>query len=144
VSSPLDRYIALLPQKPPFLFLDQLEELVHGERARGAKTFESGHRVFENHLPGEPLVPGVILIEALAQLSGTVLIPPEGTSPVRGFLGSVERMRFRRLIRPDERIVLTARLDRRFGTVARFEVEASVGGEVAADGLVTVATRPSS
>lgn len=131
--------IAFLPQKPPAVYLDEVLELAPQERAVGATTFPAGHRIFEGHLPGEPLVPGVILIEALAQLSGIVLIPAEGR-PVRGYLGEVAQMRFRRLIRPGERILLRAELERRFGRAARFRVSAEVDGVEAASGTITVAS----
>jgi 3-hydroxyacyl-[acyl-carrier-protein] dehydratase len=136
--SDLDRLIEYLPQKKPFLFLDHVTEAVSGERASGTKTFPAGDRIFENHLPDEPLVPGVILIEALAQLCAVVLIPAEGEQPVHGYLAEVSRMRFRRLIHPDETITLHAALDRRMGTAARFDVRAQVGEEVAAEGFITV------
>jgi len=134
----LDALIRFLPQKKPFLFLDHVTEAVPGERAAGTKTFPAGDRIFENHLPDEPLVPGVILIEALAQLCAVVLIPRDGGQPIHGYLAEVSRIRFRRLIHPDEVIRLEARLDRRMGTAARFEVCARVGDEVAAEGFVTV------
>ncbi|MBI3725691.1 beta-hydroxyacyl-ACP dehydratase [bacterium] len=135
----LDRYIGFLPQKPPFLFLDAIDQLIHMKTASGRKMFPVGDRVFENHLPGEPLVPGVILIEALAQLSGIVLIPEDGL-PVHGYLAGVDQMRFRRLVHPDEEIVLRATLERRFGSAARFEVQATVRGESAAAGALTLST----
>jgi len=138
MTDDLDRYIALLPQKPPFLFVERLLELEPSVRARGTKTFPAGDRVFENHLPDEPLVPGVILIEALAQLSGLVLVPGDAGEPVRGYLAGVSRMRFRRLIHPDEEIELESRLATRIGSAARFAVRARVGDEVAAEGEVTV------
>lgn len=136
--SDLDRLIELLPQKKPFLFLDHVTAAVSGERAAGTKTFPAGDRIFENHLPDEPLVPGVILIEALAQLCAVVLIPDTGGQPIHGYLAEVSRMRFRRLIHPDETIQLEAKLDRRMGTAARFDVCAKVGDEVAAEGFITV------
>jgi 3-hydroxymyristoyl/3-hydroxydecanoyl-(acyl carrier protein) dehydratase len=133
-----DRLIELLPQKPPFRFVDEVLELARGESIVGAVTFPRGHRVFEGHLPGEPIVPGVILIEALAQVAGLILAP-EGGAPLRGYLGEVLRMRFRRAVRPDERVRLRARLAQRFGKVIRFEGVADVGGgEVAAEGEITV------
>ncbi len=135
---PLDRVIDQLPQKPPFLFVEEVLELEPGVRVKAAKTFPDGDRVFENHLPDEPLVPGVILIEALAQASGLALIPEDGT-PVRGYLAEVDRMRFRRLIHPGERIILESTLERRFGSAARFDVRASVEGETAAEGAITIA-----
>lgn len=136
--SDLDGLIDMLPQKPPFLFVDHVEEFEPGVRAVGNKTFPAGDRVFENHLPDEPLVPGVILIEAMAQLSGLVLVPGGEAGSIHGYLAEVSRVRFRRLIHPDERITLRSTLDRRMGTAARFEVSAEVGDEIAAEGFVTV------
>jgi len=129
----LDRYIDFLPQRPPFRFVDRVLAHEPGVRAVAERTFPAGDRVFENHLPGNPLVPGVILIEALAQTSGLVCIPEEGR-PATGYLAEVRAVRFHRLIHPDETIRLTATLARAFGSVARFEVEAEVDGERAAAG----------
>jgi len=133
----LDRLIDCLPQKPPFLFVDHLTALDHGVSAVGTVCFQSGHPIFENHLPGRPLVPGVILIEALAQLCGLALVPAAG-QPVVGLLAEVGRMRFRRLIQPDETIVLQVSLTRQIGSAARFDVRAEVDGELAAEGQITV------
>jgi 3-hydroxyacyl-[acyl-carrier-protein] dehydratase len=133
----LNRYIEYLPQKPPFLFIDELQEVEYLRHAVGTKTFVTGHPIFENHLPGEPLVPGVILIEALAQLSGIVLIPPEGYA-VRGYLAAVNRVRFRRLVHPDERIRLRSVLERRFKSVAIFEVCGEISGAEVASGSLTI------
>lgn len=143
-SGDLDALIDLLPQKAPFLFIDRVLELEPQGRVRGSKRFPAGHPIFENHLPGEPLVPGVILIEALAQLSGITLVGAEGRC-LRGYLGEVTRMRFHRLIHPDEEIVLEARRETAFGPFARFAVTATVGGELAAEGsLILVEARGAS
>ncbi len=137
-GSCLDRLIRFLPQKPPFLFVEHVLELETGRSVRGSTVFPAGHAVFENHLPGDPLVPGVILIEALAQLAGIALMDPAG-APLRGYLAEVEKMRFLRLVRPDETIELAARLEEAFGQFARFAVTAAVDGEVAARGVITLA-----
>ena len=84
-----------------------------------------------------PLVPGVALIEALAQLAGIALVSAEGR-PLRGYLGEVTRMRFHRLIRPGEEIVLAAVLEQGFGSFARFAVRAEVAGELAAEGSLVL------
>ena len=93
--------------------------------------------MFEGHLPGDPIVPGVILIEALAQLSGICLLR-DGESVARGFLADVARMRFRRLVRPDERVTLRAELVKSFGSTARFDVVSEVAGECACEGVLTI------
>lgn len=129
--------IELLPQKPPFRFVDGLDVVEPLARVRGHVCFAAGHRVFENHLPGRPLVPGVILIEALAQLAGIAVIAERGLA-VTGYLAAVDRIRFRRLIEPDERIDLAAELVTRHGSAARFAVTARVGDALACDGELTL------
>ena len=136
-DSALQKYIEALPQKPPFLFVDDLELVEHLERAVGSVTFHAGHPVFENHLPDEPLVPGVILIEALAQLSGIVMMPPGGRL-AKGYLAAVRNIRFRRLVRPGERVTISSRHVRKLGTAASFEVSAEVDGTLAVSGQLTV------
>jgi 3-hydroxyacyl-[acyl-carrier-protein] dehydratase len=141
MKSALDGLIGLLPQKPPFLFVEHVLELEPFRRVVGSKRFPPGDPIFENHLPDEPLVPGVIVIEALAQLAGIALAGSDGT-PLRGYLGEVVRMRFHRLIRPDDEIILRADLEQAFGAFARFAVKASVGDELAAEGAITLARAP--
>jgi 3-hydroxymyristoyl/3-hydroxydecanoyl-(acyl carrier protein) dehydratase len=136
----LDALIDLLPQRPPFRFLDRVLEVEPFRRIAGSKTFPSGHSIFEGHLPGEPLVPGVILVEALAQLAGLALVGTEGL-PIRGYLAEVTRMRFQRLVHPDEEIILRAEVEQAFGPFARFSARASVGGETAAEGTITLARK---
>jgi 3-hydroxyacyl-[acyl-carrier-protein] dehydratase len=141
MESALDRLIGLLPQRPPFLFVDHVLELEPLRRVVGSKRFPPGDPIFENHLPDEPLVPGVIVIEALAQLAGIALAGSDG-APIRGYLGEVTRMRFHRLIRPGDEIILTADLEQAFGAFARFAVGAAVGDELAAEGTITLARAP--
>jgi 3-hydroxyacyl-[acyl-carrier-protein] dehydratase len=137
---PLDRLLDSLPQRPPALFVDHVLEHEHLRRVAGSVCFPPGHRVFSGHLPHEPLVPGVVLIEALAQLAGLALVGAEG-EPVHGYLAEVGRVRFHRLVHPGEEVRLEARVDRAFGDYARFDVRALVGEELAAEGQVTVARR---
>jgi 3-hydroxyacyl-[acyl-carrier-protein] dehydratase len=135
---PLDRLIDSLAQKPPFRFVDHVLSVESHHRAEGTVTFALGHPIFEGHLPGEPLVPGVIVIEALAQLAGLALAVPDGEE-IRGYLAEVGQTRFYRLIRPGEEILLAAEVVRAFGEFARFTVKASVGGEMAVSGTLTLA-----
>ncbi len=139
-DGPLDRLIDALAQEPPFRFVDHILSIERGRWVRGTVKFPEGHPIFQGHLPGEPLVPGVIVIEALAQLAGLALIEREGEE-VRGYLAEVGRTRFHRLIHPGEEVLLEAEIDRTFGDFARFEVKASVAGEPAASGSVTLARK---
>ena len=136
----LNELLQFLPQQPPARYVDAVTEFTPGASVRGTITFGSGHRVFDGHLPGEPLVPGVIIAEALAQLAGMALMDPGG-SPIRGYLAEMSEMRFLRLIHPDEEIILSAKLDAAFAGLARFEVEAHVGDELATRGRLTLARK---
>ena len=137
---PLDSLIEMLPQKPPFLFVDHILEVEQLKRVVGSKVFPEGHPIFENHFPGEPLLPGVIVIEALAQLAGVALIKQEGV-PLRGYLAEVKRVRFHRLVYPGEEILLAVEVEQMFGDFARFSVEAKVAGERVAEGTIIVVRR---
>jgi 3-hydroxyacyl-[acyl-carrier-protein] dehydratase len=136
----LDRFLELLPQKPPALFVDHILHLVHLEEVEGTVVFSHGHRVFESHLPGEPLVPGVVIVESLAQLAGLTLMDPRG-APIRGYLAEIRAMRFYRLVHPGEMLRLHARLEQAFGRYARFMVEAHVADELAARGELALARK---
>jgi len=137
-TRPHDHLIQLLPQRPPFLFVDHVLEVDPLRRAKGSVLFAEGHWVFENHLPGDPLVPGVILIEALAQLAGIVFVG-EGAAPLKGYLGEVTRMRFHRRVEPGDEVILEGDLVQAFGPYARFHGRASVRGELVAEGELILA-----
>ena len=136
-----DHLIDCLPQKPPALYVDRVVEHAAMERVAGTVTFGERHRVFDGHLPGEPIVPGVVLAEALAQLAGLALMGGEG-APVSGYLAEVAEARFYRVVRPGEGVRLEATVDTAFGDYARFVVAAFGGDEQAMRGKVTVARRP--
>ena len=139
-NQPLDRLIDSLAQEPPFRFVDHVTSIERQRCAEGTLMFPAGHPIFAGHLPGEPLVPGVIIIEALAQLAG-IALQGLGGEKIRGYLAEVAQTRFYRLIHPGEEIRLEAEVDRAFGDYARFKVRATVGGELAASGTVTLARR---
>ena len=122
-----------LPHRAPFVFVDEVTELIGGERARGEKTFNPDDPIFVGHFPGDPLVPGVILTEALAQVAGIA-----GGQGKRFLLSAIRAMKFPEAARPGERIILTAE---RTGTMAAlwmFDVKATVEGRSVAEGSVVL------
>jgi 3-hydroxyacyl-[acyl-carrier-protein] dehydratase len=125
-----------LPHRDPFIFVDSIRDVVAGERAVGEKRFPASDPVFRGHFPGEPLVPGVLMVEALAQVAGCAAALPG--APLK--LAAIKAMKFRRPVRPDELITLTATKLGAAGGLWQFAVEASVGGEVAAEGAIVLAS----
>lgn len=134
----LDRLIELLPQAPPARYLDAILEQEPERSAVAETVFPPGHRVFDGHLPGRPLVPGVIVVEALAQLCGVALMPAGQGEPIHGYLAGIQGLRFRRLIEPGERVRFSASLEQQLGSAGRFKVDAEVDGEVVCSGVLTI------
>lgn len=122
-----------LPHGPGFRFLTRVRALEPGVVATGAWDVSGAEPFFTGHFPGDPVVPGVLIGEALAQLSGLVAASGRHAS-----LAHID-VRFDHPVRPPAEIVLRSALERTFGTLARFEVEASVGEVRAARGTVTLA-----
>jgi len=128
----MDAFLRGLPHRPPFRFVDELVAMEPGIAAHGVKTFPATEPFFAGHFPGDPIVPGVILTEALAQLSGLVAAAAEPGA--RFLLSNIRQMKFLRAVRPNEAIHLTSRAGGALGSLLRFEVRAEVAGNVAAEG----------
>jgi len=123
-----------LPHKGAAVLIDRVLE-INGRQATALKTFPEGDRAFDGHFPSQPVVPGVIVVDALAQLSG--LISFTGVA----YLAMIWRMKFLRPIQPNEQIVLVSTQTTRLGSAAQFLVEARVNGELAVSGTIALAGR---
>lgn len=133
---PLDPITLGLPHREPFVFVDTVTEHASGERAAGVKTFAASDPVFRGHFPGDPIVPGVLLTEALAQLAGIAA----GQPGLR--LAAVKAVKFPAAARPDEVIALLATKAGAVGGLWQFSVEARVGERVVAEGIIVLAGSP--
>ena len=132
-----------LPHRPPFHFITRVESFEHGVRGRAQWHVGGDEDFFRGHFPGRPVVPGVLIVEALAQLAGLVGLHAAGTASrgaeqVGGRLAHVE-VRFDRSVLPPAVIDLHAMLQRSFGQLFLFDVEASSAGIMVARGTLTVA-----
>ena len=105
----LTSHLLQLPHRPPFVFVREILKCDPGVAAECVTTFEPNDPMFAGHFPGDPLVPGVILTEALAQTAGIAAASAAGkTSRPRFLLSAIRQMKFFHAVRPGERIVLRA------------------------------------
>ncbi len=128
---------ALLPHREPFLFVDRLTALVPGKRVEGAWRLTGAEPFFAGHFPGRPTLPGVLILEALAQVGACgVLSEPrfEGKLPL---FGGAAKVRFRRQVLPGETLDLVVELTRLGSRAGKGRGVAQVGGEVACDAELT-------
>lgn len=128
--------LAKLPHAPPFRFLSRLTLLEPGQRAQAVWNVRGSEDFFRGHFPGDPIVPGVLISEALAQLSGLVGI--HGGPATSGRLVHVD-VRFDQAVRPPAELVLRSTLTHSMGALRRFDVAAVVGETAVARGTLTLA-----
>jgi 3-hydroxyacyl-[acyl-carrier-protein] dehydratase len=135
-ESPLDR----LPHRPPFRFLSRIDAFEAGQSGVGTWVVRGDEPFFQGHFPGEPVVPGVLITEALAQLSGLVGIhrPNARGHPAGGRLAHAD-IRFDHEVVPPAEIQLRSSLTRSLGRLLQFEVSASVKAQVVARGTLALA-----
>jgi 3-hydroxyacyl-[acyl-carrier-protein] dehydratase len=135
----VDRHLEQLPHRPPFVFVREILSCDPGVAAECATTFDRDNPMFAGHFPGDPLVPGVILTEALAQTAGIAAASgaPENSRP-RFLLSAIRQMKFFQAVRPDETIVLRARKIGAADDLVQFAVEALVSDKQVAAGQIVL------
>jgi 3-hydroxyacyl-[acyl-carrier-protein] dehydratase len=127
----------IIPHRAPFLLVDEVVELVPGSRVRARKTVTSEDCA--GHFPGDPIMPGVKMVEALAQC-GAVAVLSEAANRGRLVLfAGIDDLRFKRIVRPGEELDLLCELETVRGPIGKGKVRASVGGELAVRGTLTFA-----
>jgi 3-hydroxyacyl-[acyl-carrier-protein] dehydratase len=132
VESALPAPDALIPHRPPFLFVDALDELVPGQQIRGHWDLTGEEWFFAGHFPGRPTLPGVLMVEALAQLGACALLADERFAGKLPLFGGADKVKFRRQVVPGERLDLEVTIGRLGARAGRGTGEAMVGGERAA------------
>ncbi|MBE9249929.1 3-hydroxyacyl-ACP dehydratase FabZ [Dolichospermum sp. LEGE 00240] len=125
----------LLPHRYPFLLVDRIIDYVPGKKAVGIKNVTFNEPQFQGHFPGRSLMPGVLIIEAMAQVGGIVMTQmPDSKGGLFVFAG-IDKVRFRRQVVPGDQLVMTVELlwvkQRRFG---KMQGRAEVNGQLAAEG----------
>ncbi len=127
---------ALIPHRDPFLLIDRVTELEPGVRAVAEHTFTGEEWYLKGHFPGNPIVPGVILVESCAQTATVMAMALPEYREGLGLFAGIEEMRFKRIVRPGDTARFEATVDKMRRGFARVNVRAYVGEELAAEGVI--------
>ena len=129
----------IIPHRYPMLLVDRMVEIEDGARGVGIKNVTANEWFFEGHFPGNRVMPGVLIVEALAQVAAVTLLRDVDQAGKIPMFGGIETMRFRRPVTPGDQLRLSFTLERMRGPVGRGAVEASVDGAVVAEGVISFA-----
>ena len=133
---------ALIPHRDPFLLIDRVTELEPGVRAVAEHTFTGEEWYLKGHFPGNPIVPGVILVESCAQVATVMAMALPEYRDGLGLFAGIDQMKFKRIVRPGDTVRYEAVIDRMRRGYARVTVRAFVGDELAAEGVIQAIFQP--
>ncbi|WP_226581369.1 3-hydroxyacyl-ACP dehydratase FabZ [Halobacillus litoralis] len=131
----------IIPHRYPFLLIDQVEELVEGERAVGYKNVTVNEPFFQGHFPDYPVMPGVLITEALAQMGAVAMLKKEENQGKLAFFTGIDKCRFKRQVKPGDRLKLEVEIVRLKGPIGKGKATASVDGEVACEAEIMFALK---
>ena len=135
---------ALLPHRYPMLLVDRVLELTPGVSAVGLKNVTINEPFFAGHFPGQAVMPGVMILEAMAQVAGLILLSLPGQEGKLAYIGSVKNAKFRKPVVPGDTLITEATLGKVRGTIGEVRMSATVEGELVAKCEMMFAMMPSS
>ena len=129
----------IIPQREPFLMIDEVEEFVPGESCIAYKNVSADEYYFMHHFPGNPIMPGVLIVESLAQTGAVAILSMEENKGRNALFGGIDKLRFKKQVVPGDRLKLEVKIIKKKGPIGIGEAIATVDGKVAAKGELTFA-----
>ena len=130
---------AIIPQRDPFLMIDEVEEYNPGEYCIGYKNVTGDEYFFKGHFPGNPIMPGVLITESLAQAGAVAILSLEENKGKNALFAGIDKMKFKKMVVPGDKLKLEVRIIKRKGPIGVGEAIATVDGKIAAKGELTFA-----
>ncbi|MGX9133162.1 3-hydroxyacyl-ACP dehydratase FabZ [Rummeliibacillus sp. JY-2-4R] len=139
-----DQIQQILPHRYPFLLVDRIIEVDEGKKAVGIKNVSINEPFFQGHFPGYPVMPGVLIIEAMAQVGGVALLKSEKFQGHLAFLTGVDNARFRRQVIPGDQLTIEVEFTKLRGVMGKGHGKVTVGDELICEADILFAIGPKS
>ena len=135
----IDQIEAILPHRYPFLLVDRITECVPGESAKGVKCVTANEPFFQGHFPGFKVMPGVLIIEALAQVGAVAILSAPDWKGRTAYFAGIDKAKFRRKVIPGDVLTMETKIIKCKGPIGVSQAVATVDGQVVAQGQLTFA-----
>ena len=129
----------IIPQREPFLMIDKVEEYIPGDSAISYKYVDKDEYYFKGHFPGNPIMPGVLIVESLAQTGAVAILSMEENKGKNALFGGIDKMRFKKTVVPGDTLKLEVKIIKRKGPIGIGQAVATVDNKVVAKGELTFA-----
>ncbi len=129
----------IIPQRDPFLMIDEVEQYIPGESATAYKYVNEEEWYFKGHFPGNPIMPGVLITESLAQTGAIAILSLEENKGKNALFGGIDKMKFKKMVIPGDKLKLEVKIIKQKGPIGVGEAIATVGDKLVAKGELTFA-----
>lgn len=126
--------LKILPHRYPFLLVDRIIQIEPGKKAIGLKNVTINEPFFQGHFPGQPIMPGVLILEAMAQVGGVLLLSMTGNQGKLAYFGGMDKVRFRHPVHPGDTLIMEVEILKTKGNAGKVKATARVDKKLVAEG----------